>query len=156
MNSALLVAVAAIVLAIVFGREAHGYPIEARRLPELLAWLVAGLAVLLLIEEGVKWRRRRRLEQGRTTPGAEELVAPATPVVWSALVPFALAIGAYIWLIPIGGYLVTTLVFLGGALLVSRTVRPVTAVAVAAGLTGAIWLIFIWLLRLPIPLLPGS
>ena len=46
MYSALLIAVAAIGVAVVFGGEAAGYPTEARRLPVLLAWIVAGLAVL--------------------------------------------------------------------------------------------------------------
>lgn len=154
MRSALLVAVAAIALAVVFGREAAGYPVEAQRLPYLLSWLVGGLAVLVLVDEAFKWRRRRRIARGQLTVGAEAVVEPMPAVVWSALIPFGLAIAAYVWLIPFAGYLLTTFVFLGGALLVSRTVRPVTALATAAGLTGAIWIIFVWLLRLPIPLLP--
>lgn len=155
MYSALLLAVVSIGIAAVFGSEAAGYPIEARRLPMLLAWLVAGLAVLMILEEAFKQRRRRRLLRAGAADNGEPAAEPA-PVVWSALIPFAIAIGAYVVLIPIAGYLITTPVFLGGVLLVSRTVRPPTALAIAVAMTGCIWLIFIWLLRLPIPLLPLS
>jgi hypothetical protein len=157
MYSALLIAIAAVGIAVVFGSEAMGYPIEARRLPVLLAWIVGGLSVLMMLEEVLKWRRRRRAAAGDATAiPAADLVEPAHPVVWSALLPFTVTIAAYIALIPIAGYLVTTVSFLAGVLLVSRVVRPLTAVAVALGVTGAIWVIFIWLLRLPIPLLPMS
>lgn len=155
MYSALLLAVVSIGIAVVFGSEAAGYPPEARRLPLLLAWLVSGLAVLMVLEEALKRRRRRRLVDADAADKGELATEPA-PVVWSALIPFAIAIGAYIALIPIGGYLITTPVFLGGVLLVSRTVRPSTALAIAVVMTGVIWLIFVWLLRLPIPLLPLS
>lgn len=158
MYSALLLAVASIGVAVVFGNEAAGYPPEARRLPVLLAWIVAGLALLMMVEEVLKWRRRRKLantDAPNDGSGGEATSVPA-PVVWSALIPFAITIGAYVAIIPIAGYLITTPVFLLGVLLVSRAVRPLTAVAVAIGMTGCIWAIFIWLLHLPIPLLPMS
>jgi len=156
MNSTLLVAAVAIGVAAVFGSEAASYPIEARRLPELMAWIVGGLSVLMIVEEGFKWRRQRRLDAGESTGAASKPVEPAASIVWSALIPYAVAIAAYIALIPIAGYLITTPVFLGGVLLVSRAIRPVTAIVVAITVTAAIWAIFIWLLRLPIPLLPMS
>lgn len=156
MNSSLLVAVVAIGIAAVFGVEAAGYPLEARRLPVLMAWIVGGLSVLMILEEGFKWRRRRKVAGGETTGAGSTPVEPIASIVWSALIPFAVAIAAYIALIPIAGYLITTPVFLGGVLLVSRAVRPVTAIVVAITVTAAIWVIFIWLLRLPIPLLPMS
>lgn len=156
MNSALLVAVVAIGLAAVFGVEAAGYPLEARRLPMLMAWIVGGLSVLMVLEEGFKWRRRRRPVSDEASGSASTPVEPVASIVWSALIPFAVAIAAYIALIPIAGYLITTPVFLGGVLLVSRAIRPVTAIVVAITVTAAIWAIFIWLLRLPIPLLPMS
>jgi hypothetical protein len=155
MYSALLIAVVSIGIAAVFGSEAAGYPPEARRLPMLLAWIVIGLAVLMTLEEALKGRRRRRLVRAGATD-KDEMAAESAPVVWSALIPFAIAIGAYIALIPVAGYLMTTPVFLSGVLLVSRTVRPLTALAIALVMTGCIWLIFVWLLRLPIPLLPLS
>lgn len=157
MYSSLLLAAAAVGVAVVFGSQALGYPPEARRLPMLLAWIVAGLAILMVLEEARKRRRRRRFASTGTTDDANGALdgAPA-PVVWSALVPFAITIGAYIALIPIAGYLITTPVFLLGVLLVSRAVRPLTALAIAIGMTGCIWVIFIWLLHLPIPLLPMS
>ncbi len=156
MYSALLLAVASIGVAVVFGNEAAGYPPEARRLPVLLAWIVAGLALLMMVEEVLKWRRRRKLANTVAPNDGGEATAVPAPVVWSALIPFAITIGAYVAIIPIAGYLITTPVFLLGVLLVSRAVRPLTAVAVAIGMTGCIWAIFIWLLHLPIPLLPMS
>lgn len=156
MNSSLLIAVVAIGIAAVFGFEAAGYPIEARRLPVLMAWIVGGLSVLMILEEGFKWRRRHRPVTGEATAASSTPVEPVASIAWSALIPYAAAIAAYIALIPIAGYLITTPVFLGGVLLVSRAIRPVTAIVVAITVTAAIWVIFIWLLRLPIPLLPMS
>ena len=156
MNSSLLIAVVAIGVAAVFGFEAAGYPPEARRLPVLMAWIVGGLSVLMILEEGFKWRRRRRVAAGEATGASSAPVEPVASIAWSALIPYAAVIAAYIALIPIAGYLITTPVFLGGVLLVSRAIKPVTAIVVAITVTAAIWVIFIWLLRLPIPLLPMS
>lgn len=145
MQSSILIGVAALVMAAVFGIDALDYPLESRRLPILLAWIVAGLTFLMLFEDVQKWRRARA---GQGTPTA------ANPVEWSALLPFAAAIGVFVFLVPVLGFLVVAPVFIGGVLLVSRAVTPVVAIACAIGLTAFVWAVFILALRMPIPLLP--
>lgn len=147
MHSSILIGIAAVGMAVIFGGEASGYPLASRRLPILLAWLVTGLAILMVIEDVLGRRRRARAGEA-----AQDIVAP---VVWSALLPFAAAIGTFVVLIPMLGFLVVAPVFIGGVLLVSRAVSPSTAIACAIGLTAFIWAVFIWALRMPIPLLPA-
>lgn len=154
MPGTLLIALGSLALALVFHGELAGYPPEARRLPGLLVWIVAGLAVLMVLEEGWKhWGRRR---DSATDDTGDESVRAGTPIMWSALLPFAAVITAYVALLPVVGYLIATPVFVGGVLLVSRTIHPAAAVATALGITGALWAIFVWTLHLPMPLWPAS
>jgi len=155
MSASYAVALAALALAFVFGREATAFPEQAARLPHLLVWLVAGLAVMLALEEFIKWRRRRSTPtEAPKADAASEAPAEPHPIEWTALLPFLAGVFAYVFLMPYLGYLVATPVFIAAVLLVARTLRPVTSVVCALTITGVLWVIFIWLLHLPIPLMP--
>jgi putative tricarboxylic transport membrane protein len=147
MYISILIGVAAVGLAVVFGSEASDYPMASRRLPILLAWLIGALTLLMLLEDVMKWRSRAR--SGGADEGAGHSIA------WSALLPFAATIGVFVVLVPLIGFIVVTPLFVAGVLLVSRAVSPVVAIAYAAGLTAFVWAVFIWALRMPIPLLPA-
>lgn len=151
MYASIAVALAAIVLSAVFGLQASSFPLQAGRLPALLVWLVAGLAIMMLLDEALKWRRRRRVDAT-----ADRAAAPSDqhPVEWLALLPFLCAALAYVALVPYAGYLVATPIFIGGVLLVARTFKPLTALISAGGITAFLWVVFIWALHLPIPMLP--
>lgn len=153
MSASYAVALAALVLAFVFGREAVPYPEQAARLPHLLVWVVAGLAVMLALEEFIKWRRARRLAPA-TDKVAPDAQATVHPVEWSALLPFLAGAFAYVFALPYLGYLIATPIFILAVLLVTRTLRPMGSVVCAVTMTGVLWVIFIWLLHLPIPLMP--
>jgi len=154
MAASLAVGLAALVLAFVFGQQAAGYPEQAARLPQLLAWLVAGLAVMLALEELLKWRRARKTPPASEAP-ADGGEAQVHPIEWAALLPFVAGIFAYVFALPYLGYLIATPIFIAAGLIVARTLRPVAAIACAVGITGLLWVVFIWLLHLPIPLLPS-
>lgn len=141
----MLVALAAIGAAALAYVEAAGYPAAARRLPQLLAVVVAILAAVALAQSVVRLRR---------SAGA----------AWTAPDPRRSALGAgfvvliliYAWLIPTAGYLVATPLMLLVPLVVLRPVGwPVIGLTVVA-VTGVIWVIFVWFLGLPVPLFPGS
>lgn len=173
MNSTILVGVAALILAGVFYNQADGLPSVAQRLPVLLIWIVAGLAVLMIIEE-IRKQRRLKLEASlksaseanlsMTSDGVaaepEVLITPddddipPEPINWKAAIPFTAALVAYVALIPTLGYIVTTIVFMTGVLLLGRTIRVSSAIFIAVGMTAFVWLVFIWTLGLPVPLFP--
>ena len=148
MNSAIILGIASIVLALVFRAQATGIPEVAMRLPVLLIWLVIGLAAMMIIEELLKRRKRGRA----AAVFADEEVLP--PVNWPVLGIFGAAILAYVALIPIAGYLLTTPVFISGGLLAGKAVTPIKAILIGLIATALVWAIFIWALSLPVQLLP--
>ena len=151
MNSTILVGVASIFLAFLFRSQTDGLPAVAQRMPTLLLWVVAGLAVLMIVEDVVK---RRKAKHAVTGTPAEDDDEPLPPIKWPVVCVFSIAIVAYVALIPVAGYMITTAVFIAGALVVARTMRLPKAVMVGVGTTIAVAAIFIWALSLPVPILP--
>ncbi len=156
MNSVYLSGIGGLVLAAVFYGQLEELPHVAQRLPGLLIWIVGGLAVLMVLEEF--WRQRRARPQASvdTPADGDAPAAPEAPgkVNWPMAIGFSLATTAYVWLIPILGYIITTVGFVAGTLLASRIVRPSVAILYALGATAFVWLVFIWALGLPAPLAP--
>lgn len=148
MNSAIILGIASIVLALVFRAQATGIPEVAMRLPVLLIWLVIGLAAMMIIEELLKRRKKGRA----ATVFADEEVLP--PVNWPVLGVFGAAILAYVALIPIAGYLLITPIFISGGLLIGKAVSPTKAILIGLIATALVWAIFIWALSLPVQILP--
>ena len=134
MNSTLILGVASIGLALVFRSQGENLPAVALRLPSFL-------------------KRRAARRAGATSPVAED-DEPIPPIIWAVLCLFGAAIVGYVALIPYLGYLITTPLFITGALLVAKAVRPLTAVMVGGFTTAFVWAVFIWALGLPVPLLP--
>lgn len=157
MYSSIIISVASIGLAVLFYSQAVAYPLAANRLPMLLAWVVGGLATLVIIEELIMARRRARAVQSAPASdnGTEDDDEGPKPIVWSAVIPFGAAILAYVALIPYAGYVVVTPIFIALALAISGTLRWVPAILVALGITALVWAVFIWALYMPIQLFPA-
>ena len=145
----ILIAAVAIGAAVFLYSEAAGYPRAARRLPQLLSFVVGLLAALAIVQALVGLHRER-------AEGAGPLLsAPPWRQVGIGLA-FVGLIAAYAWAIPIAGYLVATPLMLALPLVALRPVGwPAIGVTVVA-VTGVIWAIFVWFLNLPVPLLPRA
>ena len=144
-----LVAVAAIGAALYMYFTAEGYPGAARRLPELLSILVIVLSVLAIVQ-AVAEMRQKHAEHGKPLLTMPDFRKVGIGVAFVALV------AAYAWSIPIVGYLIATPLMLALPLIALRPVGwPAIGITIVA-VTGAIWLIFLWFLNLPIPLFPGA
>ena len=106
MNSTYAVGIGALIVAGVFYGQLDGLPEVAQRLPILLIWLVAILAVLMIIEEALKQRRvrsssgatsprRASISDGLTTSASTQDATPAgpedelPPIQWKAAVSSA-------------------------------------------------------------------
>lgn len=150
MNSTLILGVATLVFALVFRAQAANFPEVAQRMPVLLYWLVIGLAVMMIIEELLKLRTARRADSGAPVDAEE----PMPAINWPVVLLFSAAICAYVLLIPIVGYLIMTPLFIVGTIMVSGTMGPLKAVMTAGIATAFVWLVFIWALKLPVPILP--
>ncbi|NYT78818.1 tripartite tricarboxylate transporter TctB family protein [Alcaligenaceae bacterium] len=148
MNSTHVVGIGALILTGIFYFQLEGLPSVAQRLPGLLIWIVAILAILMLAEEAVKKRRLRKVTQ------TVEDDAPLPPINWKVAISFSVALVVYVALIPVVGYIITTIIFMAGVLLFSQTIRARSAVLISVGLTAFVWVVFIWALGLPVPLLP--
>ena len=154
MSTTIYLGIAAIVAALFLRAQTHSFPEVAQRLPVLLIWLIVGLSVLMIGEELYKRHKARR---SPSEPSSDAKASDAKAAVkWPVLLSFGAAIVAYVTLIPIAGYLVITPLFIGGALMISRNMRAVTAISVALGTTLFMWVVFVWALNLPLKLLPFS
>lgn len=151
MNSTILIGVASILLALLFRSQTGDLPVVAQRMPALLIWLVIGLAVLMIIEDLVKRRKALGTTPEAATADGEEILPP---INWPVVCVFGAAIVAYVALIPVIGYLIMTTVFVGGGLIIARTMAIPKAVLVGIGTTAFVAAVFLWALNLPVPLLP--
>ncbi|HEY4541478.1 MAG TPA: tripartite tricarboxylate transporter TctB family protein [Noviherbaspirillum sp.] len=154
MNSTIVLGIASIALALVFRAQSTDLPVEALRLPSLLIWVVIALGAMMIIEEVIKLRRARRADPD-TAKTALDDDEPLPPVNWPVLAVFGAASLAYVVLIPIAGYLLVTPLFLIGGIWLTKTVSLARAALIAVFMTAIIWVIFVWMLQLPVPLLPA-
>lgn len=129
--------------------EAGEYPRAARRLPQLLA----GIVILLGLIAAVQTMLRLRAASGNADAPLITLPDRNSIIIGAA---FIALVGLYIWSIPKLGYLLSTGLMLFLPLAALRPVGWVGIAATVIAVTGAIWLLFIWFLRLPIPLYPGA
>ena len=150
MNSTIILGIATILFALVFRAQATNFPDVAQRMPVLLYWIVIGLAVMMIIEELLKRRIARRADPD--VPLVQDDVL--APINWPVMLLFSAAIIGYVFLIPLVGYLIMTPVFIAGTLVISRSMSPVQAVLIGIIATAFVWLVFIWGLKLPVPILP--
>lgn len=166
MNSTVLVSIGGLVLTVVFYLQAQKLPSMAKRLPGLLIWIVAILAILMLVEELIKKRKAKKqrdddlqnehqahslLDELHSEIADDEI---KEPIHWRVLIFFSVAVVAYVLLIPWLGYLLSTVAFMAGVLIVSGASKWLLATSVGVGFTFFIWVVFVWFLRLPAPLLP--
>lgn len=150
MNSTIVLGIASIALAIVFRTQTDAYPDVAQRLPLLLIWIVGAMAALMIAEDFFSRHQARKVST--TQPSSDD--EATSPINWTALCAFGLAIVTYVALIPVVGYLLTTTAFMAGSLLVSRIMSPVKALLIGVLTTAGVWALFIWALHLPVSILP--
>ena len=144
----LVVALAAIGLVFFMWGEAAGYPATARKLPDLLGWVVLVLAVLAIAQQALDWRRAY----------ADGTLSGGAPVDWKAIglgAAFVALILVYAWSIGTIGYMVATPLFLSIPLIVLRPVGLVPGLLTVIGVTAVIYGVFVWFLKLNIPLYPA-
>lgn len=142
MNSTIFIGIGGLVLALVFFLDIQGLPKAAKQLPEILIWIIAFLSVLMIIEN--------KLKHNKTKEVKESLKA----INWKEAIPFALSIITYVFIIPFLGYLLSTILFLIVNLITKTEIKRKTAVAYAIGLTLFVWGVFIYALKLPVPIWP--
>lgn len=145
----ILVAVAAIALAIFFRIEAADYRLAASRLPDMVGGVLILLSAMMIMQVLMTWKKA-------SAAGSLTIIPRVAPQSIMLGVAFVLLIFAYVWSIQTIGYLIATPVFLLMALAVLRPVNWLWIVAIASIVTTIIWAIFIFFLKMPILLYPGS
>ncbi|WP_226575102.1 tripartite tricarboxylate transporter TctB family protein [Acuticoccus sediminis] len=143
----IVTALAGIGLVLFMWYEASGYPPTAQKLPNLLGWVVLILAVLAIGQTLLA--RRAALAQGNA--------AATEPTSWRDIGIGAAFLGlivVYAWSISTVGYMLATPVFLALPLIALRPVGLVPGVLTIAAVSAVIYGVFVWFLKLNIPLFP--
>ncbi|TLX56220.1 tripartite tricarboxylate transporter TctB family protein [Stutzerimonas nosocomialis] len=149
----LLLGLFGIALAALFFVNARHYPHGAAEMPLIYSVIVALLSVAMIATELLRSRTAAGAS-GAATAGEDGAVA-VRPRYLAAAGVFALAI-AYVALINTLGYVLATVLFMGAALLVIRTVSVRFALIGTASLVAIVCLVFVQFLGLPVPLLPPA
>jgi hypothetical protein len=151
LNSTFVLAAVAIVIALVFQVQAQHFPATAQRMPVLVTWVVMVLALLRVVED----LQPRRLARRNGRPALDDGEEPLPAINWPVMSLFSAATIGYVALVPWLGYLLATPLFVSGGALLSKTLRWPQALLLGLGATAAVWGVFIWALKLPVPLLPA-
>jgi putative tricarboxylic transport membrane protein len=143
-----------IALAATFFINAQGYPEAAAQMPMIYSVMVGLLSLTMLCSELLRWRAAsRRGAEGPVVAGEGEGGARPRYAVTAAV--FALAV-AYVAAISTLGYLLSTTLFMAGALVLIRTVSVRFSVIGSAVLMAVVCLVFIHFLGLAVPFLPSA
>ncbi|PRD40610.1 hypothetical protein C5748_25935 [Phyllobacterium phragmitis] len=144
----ILVALAAIAAVFFFWSEAANYPRTAARLPNILGWVVLILAILAIVQTLFTWRRQK----------AEGTLVFIPEIQWRDIAVgggFSGLIILYAWSIRHVGYLVATPLFLLIPLAVLRPIGWTASILTTLVVTAFIWGVFVYFLKLSIPLYPA-
>ncbi|KUO65578.1 MAG: hypothetical protein APF84_14755 [Gracilibacter sp. BRH_c7a] len=147
MKKQLILNMAAVFLALfmawLFYYESLDLPKVAYQLPRMLTYLITILAIILIIESYLKYRK--------TT---EEVQEEGIMVRRTFL--FICSIALYIYLIDFLGYFITTPLFIFGSMYFLKATKIRNILYVTIGFTLFVYLLFVRFLHLPIPLGPLS
>jgi hypothetical protein len=127
--------------------KASSMPATAGLFPKLvsiLVFILSGAMVLMAIRK-----------QRQSTAGNNEGREPASPekrINRGTVVAYAVAIVAYIYAIPRIGYFVATPLFMILGYVFLRAMGLVRAILVGVGFSIFIYFLFVWFLKLPIPM----
>lgn len=145
-------------VAIAFGVEAAAYGATAARTPYLLAWVVGLLAAAMFVEAVLDHRKGRAALRDAPADVAAAPVhatdAPAGGSVPRALLFLALVV-AYTLSFRWAGFVLASVVFLGGSMLAFRATRPLLVLVTVVAAIVTIYAVFVAFLRLPVPLWPA-
>lgn len=136
----------ALIFAIVFYVKTMDMPKAAYELPRILSYLIIALAVAMLIEALMAYRKL--LKSGQIEPSEEMKVV--------RVILFLVMIGVYIFTIEKIGYFIMTPIFLLSSFFYLKSTKKQTIIFITIGFTLFIYLLFVKLLNSPIPLGPMS
>lgn len=155
--SYIVFAVALGVVSLIFYIDTLDMPKAAAELPRLLIGLVMLLS-LMMVGERIWLLRRTRSEinnHDTDTDDIEESTTAIVPAERGSLVRigvFVTALCTYVMTIETLGYFIATPLFLVGILSFLRSTKLHTAMIIAVGFTGFVYLLFVVFLNLPVPM----
>lgn len=110
--------------------------ISPRLLPQIMLWMITGLALLLVLTN--------------LRPYAGEHPAPISRTEILALLKIAAAFAVALTLFFLAGPLWAGIALVAGTLLLLGERRPLVVIAMTVGLLGSTWVLFYQILRTPI------
>ncbi|WP_108662158.1 tripartite tricarboxylate transporter TctB family protein [Acuticoccus kandeliae] len=144
----IVVALAGIGLVFFMWAEAAEYPPTAQKLPNLLGWVVLIFALLAIAQQALTWKRAN----------ADGTLSVIGPIDWRAIgigAAFIALVILYTWSIGTVGYMIATPIFLALPLIALRPVGLVPGIITIVAVTAVIYGVFVWFLKLNIPLYPA-
>lgn len=141
----------AILLSVVFYVNSLKLPPAAYQLPRLLCGIIVFLSILMLYEAILE---ERMIRKGDVKSKASEEREETYSIDYKRAFIFALFIALYIFLIKPIGYFIVTPLFIIIANLFLRSTRLTNILLISLGFTAFVYLVFIYFLKVPIPLGP--
>ena len=138
-----LFAVFTVGLGLYFFVKAFSMPSTAAHFPTIIASLVFLLSASMVVEA------LRKVRRGGGVPGSE---AADGKILVTRVVSYVALTAAYIFLIPRIGYFVATPLFMIISYSYFRALGTFKVLLVSIGFSIFIYLLFVWFLKLPIPM----
>lgn len=154
----IIFSLAMIGVAILFEVVAETYGATAARTPNLLAWVVGLLAVAMLVEALLEHLKRRSTAEEIPADGATGLVHASDVQAGGSLsraIFFLALVVVYTMSFRWAGFVLASVVFLGGSMLAFRATGPLFVLVTVLAATVTIYAVFVAFLGLPIPLWPA-
>ncbi len=145
-----IASIMAIIFSAVLYLETLSMSRAAYQLPRILIVIIILLAIAMYAEEYYKSKKKKG--QSGTEAVVKQPEDKYEKIHYDRIAVFVTAITAYIFSIKILGYFIVTPLFIIGIFRYLKSVKMSTAVVIAVGFTGFIYLLFIRFLHLPIPI----
>ncbi len=138
-----LFAVFTVGLGLYFFIKAFSMPSTAAHFPTIIAGLVFLLSASMVVEA------LRKVRRGGEAPGT---TGTEGKIQFTRVVTYVVLIAAYIFLIPRIGYFVVTPIFMILTYSYLRALGTFKVLLVSIGFSIFIYFLFVWFLKLPIPM----
>ncbi len=145
-----IASIVAIIFSAVLYLETLTMSRAAYQLPRILIVIIILLAMAMFAEEYYKSKKKK--SQGTEEAVVKQPEDKYDKIHYDRIAVFVGAITVYIFSIKILGYFIVTPLFIIGIFRYLKSVKMTTALIIAVGFTGFIYMLFIRFLHLPIPI----
>lgn len=150
----IVASLAAIIFALIFFFNSLSLTPEGYYLPRIIIAIIILLSIAMFIESYKNYKKPVAINKSDVENDSEE--EEPSKINYKRAFIFALLIAVYVFSIKPLGYFIITPIYVIATYLYLKATRLTTIIAISLGFTAFVYLLFVVLLKLPIPIGPMS